>query len=57
MFTMTNNKIKITFWKENRTGIIYKFYNNSPANETAWTRSTDTEYHEQLAAAYNKYMN
>lgn len=46
-----------TYWKENRTGIIYKYeFGTEPYRSTeAWTRVTGWEYDKQMADALWKY--
>ena len=48
-----DNTMKVTYWKELRTGCIYKYYGESkPHNvETAWVESTAWEYEHQFADA------
>lgn len=46
-----------TYWKENRTGIIYKYeFGTEPYRaDEAWTRVTGWEYDKQMADALRKY--
>ncbi len=48
--------MKVTYWKENRTGIIYKYFGESKPyrSETAWKRVTANDYFEQIAHNMNK---
>ena len=50
------HKMKVTYWKENRTGIIYKYFGESKPyrSETAWKRVTANDYFEQIAHNMNK---
>jgi len=47
-----------TYWKENRTGCIYKYaYGTKPYNaDTAWTQVAPHDYEEQMADALLKRL-
>lgn len=55
---MKNTNTTYTYWRENRTGCIYKYeFGTKPYNaDTAWTQVTGYEYDKALEEAYNKYI-
>ena len=47
-----------TYWKENRTGCIYKYaFGTKPFNaDTEWTQVAPYDYEKQLEDAVQKYL-
>lgn len=49
--------LPITYWKNLRTGVIYKYYGNAkPINHaTEWKQVAGWDYDEALHKAYEKF--
>lgn len=50
--------LPITYWKNLRTGVIYKYYGNAkPINyATEWKQVAGWDYDEALRTAYKKFL-
>ena len=54
---MANANEIITYWKNNSTGCIYKYYGHTkPYCTENYTQVTGWEYDEQLRQAAEKYL-
>ena len=49
---------KVTYWREKRTGCIYKYFGGSkPLNHlTAWEEVTENDWFRALGEALNQYV-
>lgn len=55
---MKNENTKVTYWKQNSTGMIYKYFGDSkPWNYTAeWRETTAYEWEHQNAVMVARYL-